>query len=148
MAFADTCSDVIRAMGEIVGSGRYAVDTTGRAVARTAERLRSLLPGRRMRSIVAEEVARLMPAEAELVGIKLEERLQAITQTLLALQERINELSTRTPVSEEDIRREMRSIGSSASLTDEEKTLLVTVFRRNIAIQKPEVADAPVAQCA
>ena len=99
------------------------------------------LPAREdIRSIVIEEMARLQVATKGLTLLDLEKRLRRMADTIESLQKRINELGTRGPVSEADVWKEMNSLESADSLTNDERTLLVGVFRRNMALQKPEVA--------
>jgi len=84
----------------------------------------------------------LVGEETELTRTKLEERLQIMAQTILALQERINELSARGPISEADMWEAVDSLKAAESLTNDERAVLVRVFRQNVALQKPELVGA------
>jgi len=56
----------------------------------------------------------------------------------------MDELSARSPIEETDIWREISSLEAGASLTRDEKAILVRVLRQNIALQKPERVNAAV----
>jgi len=100
----------------------------------------------KIRTIVAEELARLIAGQTELTGTELQKRLQVMAETIPALQERFDELAARGPVSEAEMFKVMRSLKTAASLTDDERAILANVFRQNIAIQKPELIDTAVEQ--
>jgi len=110
----------------------------------SARKLRPRFSRERIRSIISEELTRLLGKEGELRGVELEERLQAMAEAILALQERINELSARGPVSAADMWKEIGSLEAAAPLTNGERSILVNVLRQNIALQKPELADTAV----
>ena len=114
------------------------------AVIRRTGKGESQTASERIRSIVIEEVARLLGAERGSTLPDLEERLRLMTEAIEALQERINTLGMHGPVSEASMREELGSLDAAQSLTEGEKVILVNVFRRNMALQKPELADAPV----
>ena len=56
----------------------------------------------------------------------------------------ISSLSARGPISEADIWEAVRSLEAAESLTNDERAILVNVFRQNIALQKPELIGAAV----
>ena len=97
-----------------------------------------------IRSIVLEELARLQGAEGRITFRELEERLRLMAETLRALQERMDELGARSPIAETDLWREISSLEVGASLTRDEKAILVRVLRQNIALQKSERVNAAV----
>lgn len=99
-----------------------------------------------IRSIVVEELARLRGGEGGLAASELEGRLQLMAETIRALQDKIAELGARGRMREADMWHAMRSVKAAESLTDEERAILVNVFRQNIAIQKSGVVDTPVGQ--
>jgi hypothetical protein len=72
--------------------------------------------------------------------LELEKRLRFMADTIEALQKRIGELSARGPVSEGDVWKEMSSLESADCLSNDEQALLVGIFRRNMALQKPQAA--------
>ena len=135
-----------RSMGRFIGTSSKILTRFSRAGKRPTRQKESSWTRERIRSIVIDELTRLMAGEAELTGTKLEERLQVMAETILALQKRINELSVRGPVSETDMWEAMSSLKAAESLTDDERAILVTVFRQNIAIQKPDLIDTAVVQ--
>ncbi len=129
--------------GKVAGAGAGALAAVGRSLRASARLLRFRSAREKIRSIVIEELARVMGGEAELTRSKLDERMRVMAQTLVALQERVNQLSTQGPVSSADLMKEIGSLEVAAPLTDDERAVLASVFRQNIALQKPELADAP-----
>jgi hypothetical protein len=127
-------------VGKLVGGTRRILSLPGTTLDITIEKLRSVLPGSNVRSIVTEELMRVMGAEG-LVEEKLEQRLQILAETIVALQKRIDELVAQGYVSEKDVLNAMDSLESAQSLSNDEKAVLVNVFRQNIAIQKPELVN-------
>ena len=71
----------------------------------------------------------------------LERRLQVMAEAILALQKRLDELVTGGHISGRDVLEAMASLKVADSLTDNEKTVLVNVFRQNIALQKPKIVN-------
>ena len=100
-----------------------------------------LLTREGIRSIITEELTRWPTVAGGTSLSDLEKRLRCMAETIEALQRRLNELSTHGLVSEADVWKEMNSLESAGSLTNDERALLVGVFRRNMALQKPKVAS-------
>jgi len=142
MSFADICRNFASGLGKFVGASHN-------VLAWPVKTLRKLWPQsstEKIRTIVAEELARLIAGQTELTGTELQKRLQVMAETIPALQERFDELAARGPVSEAEMFKVMRSLKTAASLTDDERAILANVFRQNIAIQKPELIDTAVEQ--
>ena len=146
MSFTDVFLNFAGGMGKLIGGSFSALDSVRKALRKSIGKLLPKSSREKIRSIVIDELTHLMAGEAELTGPKLEERLQVMAETILALQERINELSVLGPVSETDMWEAMGSLKAAESLTDDERAILVTVFRQNIAIQKPDLIDTVVLQ--
>jgi len=146
MSFTDVFLNFAGGMGKLIGGSFSALSSARRALRESVAKLRPQSSREKIRAIVIDELTHLMAGEAELTGTKLEERLQLMAETILALQEKINELSARGPVSETDMWEAMSSLKAAESLTDDERAILATVFRQNIAIQKPDLIDTPVVQ--
>lgn len=143
MSFTDVCRNFACGIGKFIGGSINVLAWPRKALRGSREKLRPLPPRETIRAIVTEELIRLVGKETELTRTKLEERLQIMAETILALQERINELSARGPVSEADMREAVDSLKAAESLTNNERVVLVKVFRQNVALQKPElVGDA------
>lgn len=101
------------------------------------------LPRDAIRSVVIEELARMRVAEGRIAQPELEERLRLMALAIGALQERIDEIGPRgSIISEATMWKEVGTLEAAESLTNDERTLLVNVFRQNIAIQKPELVTA------
>jgi hypothetical protein len=130
-------------MGKFIGGSINVLAWPRKALRKSTEKPRPLPLRETIRAIVTEELIRLVGKETELTRIKLEERLQIMAETILALQERINELGARGPVSEADMWEAVDSLKAAEALTNDERVVLVKVFRQNVALQKPElVGDA------
>jgi len=97
-----------------------------------------------IRSIIVEELARLQAPEGKAAILNLEKRVRFMAETIEALQNRIVELSARGPVSEADMWEAVDSLEAAESLTDDERAILVNVFRQNITLQKPELVGVAV----
>jgi hypothetical protein len=135
-----------KSVGRFIWAGSKILPRPSRAGKRPTRQKKSSWTREKIRSIVIDELTRLAAGDAELTGAKLEERLQVMAETILGLQEKINELSARGPVSETDMWEAMGSLKAAESLTDDERAILVTVFKQNIAIQRPDLIDTPVVQ--
>lgn len=145
---------MMRSLGVAVGASAGGVRDVGKFI---AGRIRALgrLPGvflkratskgpprsrEGVRAIVIEELTRLHAAEGSISLGELERRLRLMAETIEALQAKIAELSDGGPVSEADMLQAMGSIKTTEQLTKDEKTILMTVFRQNVALQKPELS--------
>lgn len=144
MSFTNVCRNFASGLGKSVGTSLNVLTSTRKAPRKLAEKLRPLSSREKIRSIVIEELTRLVGKKIELTGTKLEERLQVMAETILALQEKISELSTYGPITEADMWEVMCSLEAAESLTNDERAILVNVFRQNIALQKPELVGAAV----
>ena len=127
-------------VGKLVGGTRKVLSWPGSALSKTIEKLRSIFPNAKVRTVVAEELTRLIGTE-ELAEDKLERRLKVMAETILALQERLDEMVAGGHISQTDMLEAMDSIKTADSLTNDERTVLVNVFRQNIALQKPELSN-------
>ena len=128
-------------VGKLVGGTRKVLSLPGSALSKAIEKLRSIFPSAKVRTVVAEELTRLMGTE-ELAEDKLERRLKVMAETILALQERLDEMVAGGHISQTDMLEAMDSIKTTDSLTNDERTVLVNVFRQNIALQKPELVGS------
>ena len=86
---------------------------------------------------------RLM-AQKEPTEEKLEQRLKIMAETILALQERIDELVAGGHISQTDMLDALDSIKAADFLTNDERVMLVNVFRQNIALQRPELVGVDI----
>ena len=125
-------------LGKLVGGTRKVLFWPGNALGRAIGKLRSVFPSARTRAIVTEELMRLIGTKG-LAEENLEQRLRVMAETILALQERLDELGSRGDISETDMLEAMDSLKTADALTNDERAVLVNVFRQNIALQKPEL---------
>ena len=130
-----------RGVGAIVGRTRRVLFWPGSALSKAIEKLRSIFPNAKVRTIVTEELTRLMSDEG-LAEEKLEQRLKVMSETILALRERLDEMVASGHISQTDMLEAMDSLKAADSLTNDERTVLVNVFRQNIALQKPELVGS------
>ncbi|MBA7623738.1 hypothetical protein ES703_31137 [subsurface metagenome] len=144
MSFTDVCRNFACGMGKFIGGSLNVLAWPRKALRKSAGKLRPQSSREKIRAIVTEELIRLVGGETELTRTKLEERLQIMAETILALQERINELSARGPVSEADMWEAVDSLKAAEALTNDERVVLVKVFRQNVALQKPELVGAAI----
>ena len=144
MSFTNVCRNFACGMGKFIGGSLNILASVPKALRKSVAKLRPQSSRERIRSIVTEELIRLVGKETELTRTKLEERLQVMAETILALQERINELSARGPISEADMWEAVGSLEAAESLTDDERAILVNVFRQNIELQKPKLVDIAI----
>jgi len=142
--FIDACRNFACGTGEFIGGSHNALSSARKALRKSVEKLRPKSSKEKIRSVVTEELIRLVDKETELTQTKLEKHLQVMAEAILALQERIDGLSARGPISEADMWKAMGSLKAAEPLTNDERSVLVNIFRQNIALQKPELVDAAV----
>ena len=128
-------------VGKLVGGTRKVLSWPGSALSKTIEKLRSIFPNAKVRTVVAEELTRLIGTE-ELAEDKLERRLKVMAETILALQQRLDEMVAGGHISQTDMLEAMDSLKAADSLTNDERGVLVNVFRQNIALQKLELVGS------
>ncbi len=145
MKLKDFSLGFVHGVGTLVGRTCKVLSWPGSTLSKAIEKLRSIFPSTKVRTIVTEELTRLMSAE-ELAEEKLEQRLKVMAETMLALQKRLDGMVTGGHISETDMLKAMDSLKAAESLTDDERAILVTVFRQNIAIQKPDLIDTAMVQ--
>lgn len=133
-------------IGKFVLGARRVLSWPGSTLSNAMQKLHFALPSARVRSIVTEELSRLMAEQTELTSTELQERLRVMAEAIESLQNKITELSARGPVSQADVLRAMGSLKAAASLTDDERAILAGVFRQNIALQKPDLVDTAAEQ--
>ena len=143
MDLIEISSNLGRGVGSLVGGTRKVLSWPGNSMSKAIAKLRSVFPSSNVRTIVTEELMRLMGAEG-LAGENLEQRLQVMAETIVALQQRIDELVAQGYVSETDVLDAMDSLETAKSLSNDEKAVLVNVFRQNIALQKPELVGTEI----
>ena len=144
MSFTDVCRNFACGMGKFIGGSCKVLAWPRKALRESIKKPQPLPSRETIRAIVTEELIRLVGMETELTRTKLEERLQIMAETILALQEKINELSARGPVSEADMWEAVDSLKAAEALTNDERVVLVKVFRQNVALQKPELVGAAI----
>ncbi len=143
MGLNDISCSVGQGVGKLVGGTRKVLSWPGSTLSKAIEKLRSVFPSAKIRAIVTEELMRFM-AMKEPTDEKLEQCLKIMAETILALQKRLDEMVTHGHISEADMLEALDSLKTAESLTNEERAVLMNVFRQNIAIQKPEFVGAEI----
>lgn len=95
-----------------------------------------------IRTIVAEELARARTAEPCGTVAAVEKRLRLMADTMDAIQKRMVELSAHGVEQEDLVSNAMAWVDNVNLLNDGERALLTTIFRQNMALQKPQRARA------
>lgn len=136
----DTFKKTVRRLGIAMGTGSRGLFE---GIERAAEGLGSKgsrQPSRseEIRSVVLEEIQRsLREKRASGNGTHaIEERLEAITASLIAIEERLARLSGNGAVSSEQIEAAVLDVEKSQGLDEEEQVLFEHIFRENVALQK------------
>ena len=88
-----------------------------------------------LRSIVLEELTRLSHKKNPSPG-EIEKRLDVLTASIMAIQDKLAELSRNTPLGEVVIDQAMASVAAEDDLDDDEKSVLESIFKENIVLQK------------
>jgi hypothetical protein len=143
MGLKDISCSFGHGVGKLVLGTRKVLSWPGSTLSKAIEKLHFVFPSVKIRAIVTEELMRFM-AEKEPMEEKLEERLKIMAETILALQERLDEMAAHGRISETDMLEALDSLKTAESLTNDERTLLVNVFRQNIAIQRPGLVGVEI----
>ena len=140
MSFADTCNSLANHIGFFAGKSRNALSS-----AREKLKDSTNLPDK-IRNAMIEKLTRTLYKQAEFMMGKLSERLEVIDEVAGPFYEKINVMSARGPVSENQLWEAMNSIEGAEKLADQEKVLLVTLFGQIVGAQKSKVVDAVVVE--
>lgn len=105
---------------------------------------KSLSTREEIRSVVIEELSRLQTAGGKVALPKLEKRVQFMAETIEAIQNKISELSARGLPRETLVSAAIDSVEDAEFLGDEERAVLASIFRQNLAVQKPHLIDTAV----
>ena len=143
MGLNDISCSLGQGVGKLVVGTRKVLSLPTSTLSKAVDKLRSVFPRAKIRTIVTEELMCFM-AQKEPVEEKLEQRLKIMAETILAFQERLDEMVNHGRVSETDMLEALDSLKTAESLTNDERAVLVNVFRQNIAIQKPEFVGAEI----
>jgi len=127
-------------VGKLVGGTRKVLSWPNSALSKATEKLRTIFPNTKVRTVVAEELTRLI-GTGGLTEEKFERRLKVMAETILALQERLDQMVANGHISQTDMLEVMDSLKTAETFNNDERTVLVNVFRQNIALQKPELVN-------
>ena len=105
---------------------------------------KSLSTREEIRSVIIEELGHLQATEGKVTLPELEQRVRFMAETVEALQNKIVELSDRGLPHETLVSAAIDSVEGTEFLRDEERAVLASIFRQNIAVQKPYLIDTAV----
>jgi len=144
MSFSEIQCNVARGMGKclgkIVGVTRRRTKKRPRAAIEELPALPDTIGW--VRTVVVEELTRLLGVTGTVTRAEFEERLRHMVASILVLQQKIRELSVHGPVSDADISEAIAAVSARESLGVEERSIMEGIFRQNITIQKPELVNA------
>ncbi len=132
MAATDTCHSMASGTGKFLGGSLKILTSVPRAFASIP---RFFSRKEKIRAIVIEELRERLGNE---------NRLQIMTDAILALQKKLADLGASGNLDELALANAMHSLKVVDRLSDEEKFLLTSVFQQNVAIQKPELTETCV----
>ena len=130
MVPADTCHNMASGTGRFFGASLKILTSVPKAFASI---LHPSSRKEKIRAIVIEELKEQLGDE---------NRLQIMTDAIFALQTKLAQLGASGNLDELALLNAMHSLKVVERLSDEEKFLLTSVFRQNVAIQKPELTEA------
>lgn len=140
MSLEDICSRVANRMGWFAGKGHNAL-----LYAQEKMKASANLP-EKIQNAMFEKLSRTLYKQAQLMMGMISERMEVIDEVAKPYYEKVNELSARGPVSESQLWHAMNSIEAAKNLSEEEKTLLVSVFGQIAGAQKSKVVDSVVVE--
>jgi hypothetical protein len=141
MGFTKVCRNFACGIGRFIGGSFSIFISVRKTLGGSVGRLRPLSSRKKIRTIVLEELARSQSTDQRITLAELEERLRLMADTIEAIQKRILELSGRGLEHEALVSAAMASVENVSLLNEEERVILTTIFRQNVAIQKPELID-------
>ena len=140
MSFADVCNSLANHIGFFAGKSRNVLSSARKKLSDSTN-----LPDK-IRDAMLERLARTLCKQAEFMMDKLSERLEVIDEVARPFYQKINVMSARGPVSENQLWEAMNSIEAAEKLADQEKVLLVTLFGQIVGAQKSKLVDAVVVE--
>ncbi|MBF0533253.1 MAG: hypothetical protein HQL23_09215 [Candidatus Omnitrophica bacterium] len=127
-------------MGRLAGKAGRSAAGLWYAVRRAKSKLSiSLLSRDDIYKIIAEHIARLKPEQQELAIQEYERRLKSLTEALHALQEKISELQSSGHLNSRTMSQAIGALPGGEHFSDDERNILATILKQNIALQKPEL---------
>ena len=80
--FIDACRNFACGTGEFIGGSHNALSSARKALRKSVEKLRPKSSKEKIRSVVTEELIRLVDKETELTQTKLEKHLQVMAEAI------------------------------------------------------------------
>ena len=140
MGFSDICNGIAKQLGRFAGKTHNAFSSTKEKLKDSAN-----LP-EKIRNAMFEKLTRTLCKQAEYVMGKLSERMEVIDEVARPFYEKVEALKARGHVSENDLWQALNSIEAAKKLSEEEKTLLVSLFGQIADAQKSKYVDAVVVE--
>jgi len=146
MGFADICGSVANHMGTFAGKSHNVLSSAQKKLKESTQALNPKNLPERIQKAIYTKLTRTLYKQAEFMMGKISERMEVIDAVARPFYEKVNVLAAHGPVTETQLWQAMDSIDAAKNLTDEEKTLLVTLFGQIVGSQKSKVVDAVVVE--
>ena len=146
MSLKDFCNNVANHIGFLAGKSHNALSSAHKKLKESTQALNPKNLPERIQNAIYEKLTRTLYKQAEFMMGKLSERMEVIDAVAQPFYEKINALAAYGPVSETRMIEAMNSIEAAKKLTEEEKTLLITLFGQIVGAQKSKVVDAVVVE--
>ena len=146
MELKDFCNNVANHIGFFAGKSRNALSSAQKKLKESTQALNPKNLPERIQKAIYTKLIRTLYKQAEFMMGKISERMEVIDAVARPFYEKVNVLAAHGPVTETQLWQAMDSIDAAKNLTDEEKTLLVTLFGQIVGTQKSKVVDAVVVE--
>lgn len=146
MDFADFCCNIASQIGELAGKSHNTLSSAQKKLKDSAQALNPKTLPERIQKSIYEKLTRTLYKQAEFMMGKISQRMEVIDEVARPFYEKISVMAAHGPVSETRLWDAINSIETAKKLTEEEKTLLVTLFGQIVGAQKSKVVDAVVVE--
>ena len=104
----------------------------------------SLLSREDVQRIIAEQLASANPEQQDLTLQQYDRRMKAMSEALLALQEKIAELQASGHLNAQTMSQAIGEVQSEEHFNDDERNIFANILRQNIVLQKPELVKSEI----
>jgi hypothetical protein len=133
-------------MGFFVGQSRNVLSSAQKKLKESMQALNPKNLPDKIRNAMFEKLTRMLYKQAEFMMDKISERMEAIDKVTRPFYEKVNALGAHGPVSENQLWKALDSIEAAKNISDEEKSLLVTIFGQFVGAAKPKFVNATVVE--
>jgi cell division protein ZapA (FtsZ GTPase activity inhibitor) len=146
VSLADICCNLAGQLGLLAGKGRNVLSSTRERLKESTDALNPKKLPEKIRNAIFEKLTRTLYKQAEFMMGKISERMEVIDEVARPFYEKISELAAYGPVTEGQLWQVMNSIEAADKLSEEEKTLLISIFGQIFGAQKSKYVDATVVE--